>query len=214
MCSFDISQFRAVIYQGNGLQKISKYRVRFPPPPFAQINDVRYLEFYCNMADLPGVQLATRPIVRYGYGTSEKKPMFAAFNDCMMNFYADGNAHNLGFFHDWLIFINNFQMPQTILNGNNFSGVYELAYKSEYAVDAEVALFEEDGTESYVIMMRDFFPTVIPETKLSWEQGGIMNIIVMFSFTDWYLKSAQEGPPTALDASQTGSAITDIITEG
>jgi len=166
------------------------------------------------MTDLPGVAMATRPVIRYGYGVSEKKPMFPAFSDIMMNFYADGNQVNLKFFHEWMNCICNFDFSGTIQSTRKVTGIdtnlYEVAYADEYKVDTVVSLWEEDGKESYRMTLRDCFPSAIPETKLSSEQGQIMQIIVNFSFTDWFLMPIIDQPLPAPPPIVTGTGTVEI----
>jgi hypothetical protein len=197
----NIAEFRAVVFDYGGLQGLDRFQLRFPlPPSLSQfevadqsttMNDaVRFMEFFCNTADLPGVGVATRNIVRYGYGASEKKPVFPVFNDVMLTFYNDNSDVNLQVFQQWMASIVNYKFNRSIIDSQSALGydVYDLTYKAEYAVDAQLTLFDEHGTPQYTVAMRDFYPIMIPETKLAWESSNqFMQIVVMFTFTDMYL---------------------------
>ncbi len=162
------------------------------------------MDFFCNTSQLPGVALATRPVTRYGFGASEKKPVFPVFNDLLMTFYNDSGSVNLQFFQDWLNSISNFQFYNTINDSNNPSTgqqIYELSYKQDYAVEAELHLYDVAGNVQYVVAMRDFFPVMIPEIIMSWENvSQFMQISVMFTFTDFYQVQQQQGPPQPIAA--------------
>lgn len=205
MTGFNINQFRSVANINEGFQKTSKYLLRIHGPPglitdfksrntggnLANAN--RNLEFYCYSADLPGMALATRNIVRYGYGASEKKPFAPMYQDVMMTFYADGNEINLQFFHDWFKLISHNGMMVSIGDREQINSVrsapYELAYRDEYVVDkAFLRLFDEHGHPKYEMQMRDFYPIAIPHTKLDWTPSQqVMSVVVIFTFTDWII---------------------------
>jgi hypothetical protein len=202
---FDINEFRSVVYAFEGFQKINKFLVRFPVPPCignVVLPVVRSLEFFCQSIDLPGVQAAQRPVVRYGYGVAEKKPMFVGFSDVMLSFLADGNHYNLMFFQWWMNSIFNFNFSRTINDVVETSGydthLYELAYAPEYKVEVEILLWDEHGKETLRMVLRDCYPSAIIDQKMDMETGQFMKMVVMFCFTDWYLRAPVEEPPAAL----------------
>jgi hypothetical protein len=217
----NISDFRAIMFDYKGPAKLDRFNLRFPVPPClgdTVSNDNvplglagRFMEFFCNSADIPGVGLATRNIVRYGYGASEKKPVFPVFNDVWMQFLNDSGSINLSFFQTWLTSICQSQFFSTIEGSprpiqafqgqKNNTDVYELTYKEDYAVDAQLRLYDAHDQEKYIIVMRDFFPVLIPETKLSWDNvNSVFQLVVMFSYTDWYLMkpNQDEQPPISV----------------
>jgi hypothetical protein len=216
----NISDFRAIMFDYEGPSKLDRFNLRFPVPPCirnAVSNDKvpllqagRFMEFFCNSADLPGMGLATRNIVRYGYGASEKKPVFPVFNDVWMQFLNDSGSINLTFFQTWLTSICQSQFYSTIEGSfipipafqgqENRTDAYEVIYKEDYAVDAQLRLYDTHDEEQYVIVLRDFFPVLIPETKLSWDNvNSVFQLVVMFSYTDWFLmkpkQDEQNQPP-------------------
>lgn len=166
------------------------------------LDTVRYMEYWTNTTDLPGVSLLTRPINRYGYGGSEKKPIVPIFNDIMMTFYNDSGSVNLQFFHDWFKLVSNFNLKDgvnsTFDTQNYKTAPWELSYKGDYTVDPEIILYDIAGDPQYTIKMRELYPISIPETKMVWEpQPTIMQIVVMFTYYDWYhLDSASSDNPT------------------
>lgn len=203
---FNIAQFRSIVDGYNGFQKLNRYRIRIPPAlglmgQTSLVNNypvrgtLTYLEYFCNTVDLPGVALITRQINRYGYGPLEKKPIAPLFNDIMMTFYNDGINANLNLFHDWFKLISNFNMSHGITSTTPRGvDVYELHYKIDYAVDAEITLFDNAGRALYTMVMRDFYPIMIPDTKMSMEpQPTVMQIVVNFTYMDWYLKKPEDG---------------------
>lgn len=204
----NISDFRAIMFDYQGPAKLDRFNLRFPVPPcitnaktaesIPMSEAGRFMELFCNSVDLPGMGLATRNIVRYGYGASEKKPVFPMFNDVWMQFLNDSASVNLTFFQTWITSINQSQFYNTINESSlpipafqgqkNRTDIYELSYKEDYAVEAQLRMYDAHDTERYVIHLRDFYPTVIPETKLAWDNvNSVFQLIVMFTFTDWYM---------------------------
>jgi hypothetical protein len=208
----NISDFRAIMFDYEGPAKLDRFKLRFPVPPcitnagydgipFPQAG--RFMEMFCNSVDLPGMGLATRNIVRYGYGASEKKPVFPIFNDVWMQFLNDAGSINLVFFETWMTSICQSQFFSTIQGSNipiaafqggtNRSQVYELTYKEDYAVDAVLTLYDTHDKERFNIVLRDFFPVMLPEVKMSWDNvNAVFHFVVMFSYTDWSLQKPEQ----------------------
>lgn len=196
--TFNIAQFRAYAYQAQGFQRLNRFKVVFPIPAGLNgnqvsvsgqnvVDTVRYMEFWTNTVDVPGISLITRPVNRYGFGGIEKKPVATAFQDVMMTFYNDGNNNNLQFFHDWMRLINDNDLSQGINAPGAVTSPWEVAYKGEYTVDPEITLYDIAGDPIYTIHLREAYPTDIPHTKMMWEpQPNIMQIVVMFTYFDWY----------------------------
>ena len=213
---FEIDSFRSAV--SAGFQKLEHYRVRFPYPNLMlgqtyanTLNSVAALEFYADSVDFAGVSLATHNINRYGYGPTEKKPVFPQFQDIMITFYADANADNLTFFQAWLNTIMNFNMSggiNSIVTNNQFNtpydlpggtNVYEVAYKDEYAVDGWVTMFDNAENPITTLYMRQMYPIHIPEIKMGWAlTQDVMRVTVIFTFMDWYIISGDPDNPGAV----------------
>lgn len=193
--SFTIGNFVSAANAVKGFQRLNRYRVRFATPlgllnrksvngqiPSTTTNSL--MEFWCNTADLPGSAVLAQPFVRYGFGVAEKMPTSPLFNDMMMTFYNDSRNNNLNFFHQWKNIICNFD-DATPVAGQE---IYELSYKGDYMVDAYLTLFDTAGHETYTMVMRQLYPVLIPETKLSMDpQPTVMQIVVLFTYVDWYI---------------------------
>jgi hypothetical protein len=205
---FNPGRFNVMTATKKGFVKPNKFLARFPLPRgfsasqgFAGVN--RDLEFWCETAALPGAALATRDVARYGYGVREKRPVGNIFQDINFTFYADGGTQldtpnmgtNWNYFTSWVRMISNFDMSQGAMMADSTAvrvathamAPYELSYKYEYAVDIDVVVFRPDGSESHHVILRDAFPVYVQEIKTSWsEAGSIMQIPVLFTYTDWY----------------------------
>lgn len=162
------------------------------------LDTVRYFEFFCESTDLPGISLLTRPITRYGYGASQKKPSSPIFQDIMMVFNNDSQNVNLQFFQAWFGLISQFNLSQgvnsTVTTNNISTGCWEIAYLGEYAIDPIITLYDTAGDTQYSITLRQCYPILMPHTKLSWENGqSVMKIQVMMTYFDWFLTDPNTG---------------------
>lgn len=200
--SFNIAAFTAEVQ--SGFQKPNRYRVRFPIPPVLNgyqpfTASLPTLEFFAESADLVDIGFATRNIVRYGYGMSEKKPFTPIVNDVAITFYNDSVSSNLGFFQQWTWAIQNYDLSNGIVvNGqqglNTTVQPYELLYKDDYAVDGMITLIDNNDNDVATWRMRRMWPMHITNTKLGWAIiNDIMKITVVFNYTDWYIDTSQSG---------------------
>lgn len=208
---FNISEFSSVFKNNGGGQKTNLFSVEIPicnglnaaspvvGGSFAATQ--QNLKFYCEATELPGMQLATSQIRRYGYGPSEEKPFMPIFSGANMRFIGDGGGSVWNYFQAWLKFIINTDARNGVnaatgfvYNGTNVSGSisgaaypYEVAYKQDYAVDITISLYNKSGNVTIQTILRDAFPKFIGDIPLSWgDNNNIMRIPIQFSFMDWY----------------------------
>lgn len=216
--AFEINTFRSVV---RGFQKLEHYRVRFPYPSLmlsdtyqtGTKNTVPFLEFLSDTVILPGVAMGTRPINRYGYGPSEKKPVFPQFSEVMMTFYADQEADILTFFQAWMNSIFNFNMQGGISNlatqntpsipyvAAGGQDAYEVSYKDDYAVDAWLTLLDNSENVIHTTYLRQCYPIHIADTQLGWGlTNDVMRVSVYFAFNDWYIVTGDPDSPVQTTA--------------
>lgn len=188
---FDIAQFRAYI-NNVGVLKPNKFLVRiFSPRGFASLpdyfNTARQLEFWCEAANVPGVQIQTHDVRRYGYGPTEKKPVSPVFTDVRCSFFADGEGQIWTFFQQWLRLINNYDMSDGIRSSTLVQQPFELAYKHEYVSDIHIISYDEAGNEKIHVVLQEAFPIFVGDIQLNWQDNNqIMRIPVTFTFFNWF----------------------------
>lgn len=197
---FNISTFIASV-ASNGVMRTNKFLVRIHLPrglqPYAPLNDTaRYLEYWCQSVNIPGVSLATQDVFRYGYGNYEKKPYNAITNDVGLSFISDAGASVWTFFQQWMRMIVNYDMRNGITNStsNTTNGVlpgqlpFQLAYKEDYISDVQILVFDEiSTTPQLVIILREAFPIFVGDVSLNWgDTNDIARIPVTLSCYDWY----------------------------
>lgn len=190
---FNVNNFLARIAE-NGVQKNNKFLVRFPLPQGlfttggqAQfMNTARDLEYWCDSASIPGVALLTHSVLRYGYGTSEKKPYAIQFSDANFTFLADGKTAIWTLFQQWINRTIKYSVPDGFAADSATSGSYEVAYRGDYTVDINVLAFNEVGDVTMNIVLREAFPIFVGEMPLNMADGSLAHVPVTFAFNDWY----------------------------
>jgi hypothetical protein len=188
MPSFNINQFRSVIHDNNELLGTNKFLVQFPEPAGAVLQDARTLSFYCKTATLPGIGLLTSDTAQYGVGPIERKPYATAVNDCLFQFYVDGDGKIRKWLTGWMKLITN---PYTNrgMSSKSAQGLvpYEFQYKDQYAVDITVTVFDSEGKEQIKTTLIEAYPNYIGDTSLDWqEKNNLMTVPVAFTYRDWY----------------------------
>ncbi len=199
---FNIERFRSQI-SAKGIQKPNKFLIQMGIPSGLQtfLTNTTYtqvvnnIQYWAEASQIPGIMLQMRQILRYGYGATEKKPFAPTFNDISLTILADGKAENWTLFQQWIKFINNYDMRGglTVLDATtgaiqaNTQDVYELSYKNEYAINLDIIGFNDAGTETFHIVLREAFPIFVGDIPLNWQDNNnLMRIPVSFTFSDWY----------------------------
>jgi hypothetical protein len=194
---FNISTFRSNI-NGSGVMRSNRFLVRIHVPVGMQkspllVGTAKYLEYWCEGVNIPGVSLATNEFRRYGYGNYEKKPYVAVTNEVEMSFISDAGGAIWTFFQQWIRMIVNFDMRNGI-NPAASNGViagqkpFEIAYKEEYISDIQILVFNDhSSTPELVIVLREAYPIFVGDIRLNWaDVNTIARIPVSLTMYDWY----------------------------
>jgi hypothetical protein len=201
---FNINVFRAAINELN-IARPNLFLVEFSVPQGlttagqGMLTTVKTLEYWCEVAALPGVQIQTYPGQRYGYGNYETRALLNAFAELGVDIFFDTNAANWQFFADWmnLIINRNGQNGPLAQSGPNGASQNELEYRDNFVADVGVYIFDPMGNVIKHIIMRDAFPKAIGDIRLGWgELNSIMRLPVQFAYNDWYEAPVQNALPT------------------
>lgn len=195
---FNVNTFRSNITKNNGLLKNNKFMVRmFAPKGFLSSDaaqslteTARYMEFWCESANIPGVSLNVNEVRRYGYGTIEKKPYASLNNDINMSFLGDAKGAIWTYFQQWLRLIVNYDMRKGIIAETGMmpgQSPFLMSYKDDYAVDIYLYVFDDRNNEILTIVLRDAYPIFVGDVQLNWgDTNSLMRIPVTFTVYDWY----------------------------
>lgn len=202
---FNIDNFRASIAD-NGYHRASHFSLvintpagmrnnisQFPSADAVNLKEisvrdvVNKLVFQIESTDLPGIALATDEIRRYGIGNFERKPYVPTFAELDATVRSDANGDSIAFFQGWMQLITNFDNPsRNSASGFNSASQYEVAYKSEYAVDANIITYNEQGEENIFITLVNLYPIFVSPSRLDWNDNNIVKFQVKFSYSEWF----------------------------
>lgn len=212
---FNIDTFKSVLNQHGGPLRSNKFRIRFLPPPALNNNGqfFEHLEYFAEQATLPGVNLSSHDVRRYGYGPIEKRVIGHTFTDFNISFMGDGHGDVHRIMYQWLESISSFDARLGGDLGGNFSGPnqtvlppYLIRYKNEYVTDLHVQMFSEESegdqdesTGEYKnvqpkapvidLVLREAFPMSIADSQLSWaDLNNNAKFTVQFAYVDWHLE--------------------------
>lgn len=196
---FNIDLFKAGLEQ-KGVLKPSKFLVQINPPAGISSLDYNFatdsardISFWCTATSIPGIQLNTYDVRRYGYGMESKKPFSASVLPVRMNILLDGKSQNWLFFRSWIKTIFNFEMEQ----GINYAGIqlstgqmqpYELSYVQDYVVGMRISQFNDAGDEVISVVLRDAYPAAITNIEIDWnQQNQLIYFNAVIVYTDWWI---------------------------
>lgn len=202
--AFNIDQFRGAVLN-KGYLKPNKFEVEIPIPTALTTvtnnigtvtqgvaNDInaakQTLKFMCEAVTLPGVQVASNEVRRFGYGPFERKPYSPTFTDINLTILADSKGQNWNLFQKWIQLITNFDLSNRARPGIGGLEFFEISYKSSYAVDVTISCFPDHDsvTPTIKLKLHEAFPIFLGDVSLNWgNTNDIMRIPVTFTFFTW-----------------------------
>ena len=205
MPGFNINEFKSQLNDRNGLMRSNRFLVTMTPPAVMNggIEEFRSFEFWCESVTLPGYMISSYSNKRYTYGPDEKRPAIPVYQPIQCVFNSDGKGSYLQFFNKWLQYI----MPHDWYNSFNqrslYNGsMYELEYKSNYATDINILVYDMSGNVSLQYVIKEAFPAQIYDIPFNWADNQNTKFQVNFEYVDWILyneirDTAPDNPNTA-----------------
>lgn len=217
---FNITEITSAINANGGLAKPNLFFVRITPPRNLLLSPyTRDAMFFCDAAQLPGINFTAQAIKTVGYGTSEQRPVDAGFSPVNTTFIVDANGRALRFFQQWLALINNWSRETTgVMQGTQLA-FGEWNYPSTYEGTVEIHALDPTsatGRNVVVYQLSRAFPIQVGDISVAWEMNdSIMRLPVVFAYNSWNTSNV---PPTsssdALNASSQSSAVDLLRTNG
>ena len=190
---FNIRQFKAV-FDEFGYIQTNNYEVSIPLPriltgkriqtgmvetPFENI--ARLMVTRIDRASIPGVNLATSDVFRYGVGVSEKKPYNAQFMDLNLQFICDKYSLIWHFFHKWIQSIYDFAGDE-----GNFPK-FTFNYKDDYISNVYLTVYNKHQKKPITINCESAFPTAVTDSPLSWsDRSNLVRVNVNMTYRAWW----------------------------
>jgi hypothetical protein len=192
------TEFQAALRQ-RSVARTNLFDVTITLPPV--INEPRYrplgaqLSLWAEGAQLPGYNIQTDSIKRFGIGPMESVPYSIQTNDLTLNFIGDGAGGIQKFFYSWM---------HAIVRGDedvrtddvSASGLqpYEVEFKNRYATTITITQYDEQGTAIIIYDLTDAFPKNIPDVSVSWtDNDSFMQFGVTFSYLQAKMRNASQG---------------------
>lgn len=174
--TFNISAFLGDISK-NGTLQTNRFAVDIP------VNDssvAGFLSFRAESVNIPGVQLNTAQIKRYGISQPQKMAMgISAFPDVSISFIEDSQNSIWKFFYAWLNKIYQF-------TGYSGKPAYNLDYKENYVLDIIIHVYDNTSKEVTTIKLKEAYPTSLGDVQMSWSQNNnLFRVNASFTYTEW-----------------------------
>ncbi|AGS81130.1 hypothetical protein [Caulobacter phage Cr30] len=184
--SFNITNFTSEIDRANGFLRPSQFELTIPGMPAwsTSSNLSEEIRFRCNSSQLPGTNVDSIDIRRYGQGFLEYFPTGISFFDLQTNFYADSNGELIKFFNEWIRNIIDFDVD------SDASQKFRVAYKDQYIAQVVTTQFNEQGNPVLEYTYIDAFPVQIQPIGVRWfSRDEITEFQVTWKYRTWKEKS-------------------------
>lgn len=215
-----LNEFRSNFLYRKSVMRNNRYYVQINGTPSALAKDsatLQMIPFVAESASIPGVQLATSEIRRYGVGQVEKKPYSAVFVDTSMNFIVDGGGDIHAFFYNWINSIVRFDKGMTEIP----TGLepYEVEYKyapggsqRNYSTDISIFTLDEANRSIVEIKLIDAYPIFMGDMSLGWANtNDYAKLPVTFTYTRW---TSERTPLTGIEKGPGASPLQKLLSLG
>lgn len=188
---FNIANFSAHINRYGTLQT-NKFMVRLTPPRmFGPLAIDRLYEYRASSIRIPGVNLDTQNVFRYGLGPQQKFPTNVNFSDIDITFLDTADNALWKHFTGWM---------NGIFDYTGSSGgakpTYTVEYKRYYETEVQIFVFDNDANVSNSVVLKEAFPSSISDISMSWnENNRLYEFTVKFAFKEWYYSGYNVGRP-------------------
>ena len=199
--AFNIQNFKENL-NSYGYIKNNKFEVFVQAPKFmlgkslrvnnreTSVNELNnFLRYRIEQVRVPGVNLLSTDVVRYGIGITTKTPYSAQLFDTTFSVLVDKNTDIWDFWYNWLNGIFNFNGQEP--NGNNiFTGnripTYTVEYKEEYSTTMMIVLYNDSKEVVKTINLYESFPTSITQIPLGWnDTQDLMRLSISITYSNY-----------------------------
>jgi hypothetical protein len=199
--AFSINEFSAQLQQ-NGYVKPYNYNLLIYTPPIltgtslfgssgvstSASNITPLLSMRINECRSPLLTLVASDVNRYGVGPTQKMPHNAQFQDTWISIVCDKYGMIWNFWHTWLNAIFSFSPPYNASTGsvNNGFPSYTTEYKSNYATNMQLNIYNQIAETILEFNMSMVFPVQMREVALSWNaQNEIVMLNIDLTYKDY-----------------------------
>ena len=152
------------------------------------------LSLYADSVSMPGMNIQTDSLKRFGIGPMENVPYSTQYNDITVNFIADGGGEIYKFFYNWMqgIIPSDKYIPAGKLSATGLAP-YEVEFKDRYQSTITIKTYNEQNDTILEYKLYDAFPKTVPDIQLSWKDNdGYMQFGITFCFFNAELVNASK----------------------
>jgi hypothetical protein len=187
--TFNINRFKSKINEYNGLAKNNLFEVEMYNAD-SSFMPVSSLKFFCQTVTVPGLNFAVSEFNPRGFGLPESMPVGMDKVPVNAVFLCDNDHRVMGFFHEWMNFIINYNTESgyELTNPRSSNQLpFELNYKKTYSVNMSIKHFSLDSlAESqtyYECKLGGVYPTQVSPSTFSWDATDFTTLTVNFSYS-------------------------------
>lgn len=204
---FNIANFSSHINKLGTIQT-NKFIVRLKSPlMFGPLTVNRVYEYRASSVRIPGVNLDSQNVFRYGLGPQQKFPTNVNFSDIDITFLDTADNALWKHFSDWM----NGIFDYTGQAGGN-RATYGVEYKKYYETEVQIFVFDNDGNVGNVVVLKEAFPSSLSDVSLSWsENNKLYEFTMRFAFKEWYYDGYNQNRPFESGASIGPGASSQVL---
>jgi hypothetical protein len=163
---------------------------------------------------VPGINLQTAQIQRYGIGPVQNMPISAQFQDAQFSVLVDHYAEIWQYWYNWTNLIFNYNGVDSV-NGptvNSFPN-YQAEYKQNYSTSIMIVNYDHFGNDIQRLTLFEAFPSSIREIPLSWGDSNLMKLNISISYTSYSITGSTvtpysaPPPPTPIKSIRSGVSL-------
>lgn len=207
--AFNINRFKYNL-EAYGHLRNNMFEVFVQPPPMFQgatINNDRgsklassidgLLRYRIEQCRVPGVQLLSAEIPRYGVGPTMKHPYSSQLTETHFSIMMDKMCDIYQFWYHWVRGVNEFNGT----SGNdagigpaNGIPTYLIEYKKNYATTIQIVIYNQEGEVAQVVNLFEAFPTSIRELPMAWSDNqSVMRMSVAIAYSEYNVENTSVG---------------------
>jgi hypothetical protein len=123
-----------------------------------------------------------------------------------ITFFVDADHKILGYFHDWMKKIINWDRTGGPSGTSNGMRPFEVAYKSDYQGTVTISVLSRfNGREAYQYTLAGAYPVSVGAVTTAWDSDDLMMVPVGFTFD--VLKVSGVGTPTVTGNSSGANSL-------
>lgn len=161
------------------LARSSRFEVNIAPFGNLSSNDILFVPFSCENAQIPGRNFLTTE--QRTYGPSQKFPYQTDYGDVQLTFIVDGKLLVRNFFDTWMDLVN----PSL----NNGSRYFNVNYKDNYSTTITITQYNLQNQPCYETQLYNAFPVNMNQLDLDWSSESIHKLVVSFAYDYWWSRT-------------------------